>query len=113
MIAVIFEVFPKNMDDYMDIAAAMRPLAENLEGFISVERFQSMTNPEKYLSVSYFENEAAVARWRNVVEHRQAQAQGRENLFTDYRICVCQVLRDYTLNDRAQAPQDSRTAHEA
>ncbi len=113
MIAVIFEVFPKNMDDYMDIAAAMRPLAEGVEGFISVERFQSMTNPEKYLSVSYFEDEAAVARWRNVVEHRQAQAQGRENLFTDYRICVCQVLRDYTLNDRAQAPQDSRTAHEA
>ena len=111
MIAVIFEVFPKNMDDYMDIAAAMRPLAEGVEGFISVERFQSMTNPEKYLSVSYFEDEAAVARWRNVVEHRQAQAQGRENLFTDYRICVCQVLRDYTLNDRAQAPQDSRTAH--
>ena len=113
MIAVIFEVFPKNMDDYMDIAAAMRPLAEGVEGFISVERFQSMTNPEKYLSVSYFEDEAAVARWRNVVEHRQAQAQGRENLFTDYRICVCQVLRDYTLNDREQAPQDSRMAHEA
>ena len=113
MIAVIFEVFPKNMDDYMDIAAAMRPLAEGVEGFISVERFQSMTNPEKYLSVSYFEDEAAVARWRNVVEHRQAQAQGRQGLFTDYRICVCQVLRDYTLNDRAQAPQDSRTAHEA
>ena len=113
MIAVIFEVFPKNMDDYMDIAAAMRPLAEGVEGFISVERFQSMTNPEKYLSVSYFEDEAAVARWRNVVEHRQAQAQGRENLFTDYRICVCQVLRDYTKNDREQAPQDSRTAHEA
>ena len=113
MIAVIFEVFPKNMDDYMDIAAAMRPLAEGVEGFISVERFQSMTNPEKYLSVSYFEDEAAVTRWRNVVEHRQAQAQGRQGLFTDYRICVCQVLRDYTLNDREQAPQDSRTAHKA
>ena len=97
----------------MDIAATMRPLAEAIEGFISVERFHGMTKPEKYLSVSYFEDEAAVARWRNVLEHQQAQAQGRENLFTDYRICICQVLRDYTMNDRKQAPQDSRTAHKA
>ena len=75
MIAIIFEVFPKKgkVEEYLDIAARMRPMVENVEGFISVERFRSISNPNKLLSISYFVDEAAVARWRNLSEHRTAQ----------------------------------------
>ncbi|ANT59865.1 antibiotic biosynthesis monooxygenase [Salipiger sp. CCB-MM3] len=113
MIAIIFEVIPAagRKDDYLDIAAAMRPMAEEIEGFISVERFQSLTNPGKLLSISFFEDEAAVARWRSLAEHRGAQKAGREGIFADYRLRVCHVLRDYGMEDRAEAPQDSLAVH--
>ena len=113
MIAIIFEVYPKDgkMDEYLDIAARIRPIAEATEGFISVERFQSLTNPEKYLSISYFEDEAAVDRWRNVAEHRKAQIRGRRDIFYDYRIRVVGILSDYGMNDRSGVPTDSIDAH--
>ena len=113
MIAVIFEVTPApgRKDDYLDIAAEMRPLVHEVEGFISVERFQSLTNPDKLLSLSFFEDEEAVARWRHLAEHRVAQARGRSGLFTDYTLRVTHVLRDYGLHDRAEAPADSKAAH--
>ncbi|NDV99662.1 antibiotic biosynthesis monooxygenase [Salipiger sp. PrR002] len=113
MIAIIFEVIPAagRKDDYLDIAAAMRPMAQEIEGFISVERFQSLTNPGKLLSISFFEDEAAVARWRSLAAHRGAQKAGREGIFADYRLRVCHVLRDYGMEDRAEAPQDSLAAH--
>lgn len=115
MIAVIFQVEPAEgrQDAYLELAAQMRPLAEATEGFISVERFQSLTNPEKLLSISFFEDEAALDRWRNLPEHRKAQAAGRGDLFADYRLRIAHVLRDYTKTDRDQAPEDSRTAHGA
>ncbi|MEX0284277.1 MAG: antibiotic biosynthesis monooxygenase [Paracoccaceae bacterium] len=114
MIAVIFEVTPAEgrKDDYLDIAATMRPLVEQVEGFISVERFQSLTNPDKLLSLSYFEDEAAVQRWRELSQHRAAQSKGRDGIFSGYRIKVLQVLRDYGMNDRAEAPADSRALHD-
>ena len=113
MIAVIFEVEPAEgrMDDYLAMAAKMRPLAEATEGFISVERFRSLTNPEKLLSVSFFEDEAALDRWRKLHEHRGAQAAGRNGLFAGYRLRVAHVLRDYGMTDRAEAPEDSKAAH--
>ena len=114
MIAVIFEVIPAEgqKDRYLDIAATMRPLVEEVEGFISVERFQSLANPDKLLSLSFFEDEAAVARWRQLAAHRQAQARGRGGVFADYRLRVAHVLRDYGMFDRADAPEDSRAAHD-
>ncbi|MGB2303725.1 MAG: antibiotic biosynthesis monooxygenase family protein [Candidatus Puniceispirillales bacterium] len=114
MIAIIFEVYPKagKLDEYLDIAAIIRPIAEATEGFISVERFQSLTNPDKYLSISYFEDEAAVDRWRNVTKHREAQSRGRKNIFDDYRIRVVSVLRDYTMTDRSAVPDDSLDIHQ-
>ena len=114
MIAIIFEVEPAEgrTDDYLNIAAQMRPLAEETEGFISVERFQSLTNPGKLLSVSFFEDEAAVDRWRQLHKHRKAQAAGRAGIFKDYRLRVAKVLRDYGMTDRTEAPPDSRKAHE-
>lgn len=113
MIAVIFEVVPApgRMADYLDIAAEMRPMVHEVEGFISVERFQSLTDPDKLLSLSFFEDEAAVARWRHLAEHRVAQAKGRDGLFAGYRLRVSHVLRDYGLHEREAAPEDSRAAH--
>ncbi|MBY6003146.1 antibiotic biosynthesis monooxygenase [Salipiger bermudensis] len=113
MIAIIFEVTPAEgkRDAYLDIAAAMRPLVEEVEGFISVERFESLTNPGKLLSISFFEDEAAVQRWRQLTAHRGAQRKGREEIFAGYRLRVCHVLRDYGMEDRAEAPQDSLAEH--
>lgn len=113
MIAIIFEVMPADgqKDAYLDIAATMRPLVEQVEGFISVERFQSLTNPDKLLSISFFEDEDAVHRWRKLAAHRNAQSKGRNGIFSDYRLRVCHVMRDYGMFDRDQAPEDSVKAH--
>jgi heme-degrading monooxygenase HmoA len=113
MIAVIFEVIPKpgRKDAYLDTAARLKPLLEQMDGFISIERFQSLTDPGKILSLSIWRDEAAVARWRQVEDHRRAQDAGRRAIFQDYRLRVASVLRDYGMNEREQAPADSRAAH--
>ncbi len=113
MIAVIFEVEPAEgrKDEYLDIAAEMRPMLDEIEGFISVERFQSLTDPRKILSLSFFDDEAAILRWRNLRAHRGAQVKGRRGVFVDYRLRIASVIRDYGMFDRAQAPSDSRKAH--
>lgn len=115
MIAVIFEVEPAEgrKDDYFDIAAEMRPMLDEIDGFISVERFQSLTDPRKILSLSFFEDEDTIARWRNLNAHRGAQAKGRSGIFDHYRLRIASVIRDYGMFDRAQAPTDSRKAHTA
>jgi heme-degrading monooxygenase HmoA len=107
MIAVIFEAHPHpgKSDEYFDIAATLRPLLNDIEGFISVERFASITQPGKYLSLSFWRDEAAVAQWRNMPAHRQAQGAGQQTLFADYRLRIAQVMRDYGRDDRAQAPE--------
>ncbi|RKF19368.1 antibiotic biosynthesis monooxygenase [Altericroceibacterium spongiae] len=114
MIAVIFEVRPATgrSDDYLAIAAKMLPLAEKVEGFLSVERFQSLSDPGKILSLSFFEDESAVQRWRMLHAHRAAQSRGRAEIFEDYRLRIAQVARDYGKFDRAQAPGDSRAVHD-
>ena len=113
MIAIIFEVTPKSdkKTDYLELAAEMRPMIDEVEGFISVERFQSLTNPEKLLSISFFEDEVAVDRWRKLAAHRRVQSKGRKEIFVDYRIKVLQVLRDYGMADRDEAPEDSLRVH--
>ena len=115
MIAVIFEVEPAEGQEaaYLDIAADLRMLLDEVEGFVSVERFRSLTDPGKVLSLSFFEDEAALARWRNNAAHRRAQAMGRGGVFRDYRLRIAHVLRDYGLGARAEAPADSRAAHGA
>ncbi|SHF97067.1 Heme-degrading monooxygenase HmoA [Pseudosulfitobacter pseudonitzschiae] len=113
MIAVIFEVEPAEgkRAAYLDIAAAMRPLVDEVEGFLGVERFESLTTPGKLLSLSFFEDEAAVERWRTLTAHRGAQSKGRGGVFADYRLRVAHVIRDYGMFDRTDAPEDSRAAH--
>ena len=113
MIAVIFEVWPERRDDYLDIAAELRPHLKQIDGFISVERFESLTEKGKILSLSFFRDEAAVQAWRNVAEHRVAQAKGRGGIFKDYRLRIAGVIRDYGMNDRTQAPSDSKATHAA
>jgi heme-degrading monooxygenase HmoA len=115
MIAVIFEVVPKpeGRQEYFDTAAALRPLLAEIDGFISVERFESLTQPGKILSLSFFRDEEALQRWRNVEAHRRAQYKGRGKLFSDYRLRIAGVIRDYGMNDRDQAPQDSRRRHDS
>jgi heme-degrading monooxygenase HmoA len=114
MIAVIFEVWPAEgrVQEYLDIAAELRPLVEEFDGFISIERFESLTEKGKYLSLSLWRDEEAVAAWRQVAEHRGAQAAGRAGIFRDYRLRVASVLRDYGMQERAGAPADSRTVHD-
>lgn len=113
MIAVIFEVRPADgrMDAYLDIAASLKEELSCIDGFISVERFQSLSEPGKMLSLSFFRDEAAVAEWRNRQNHRTAQKAGRASVFENYRLRVAKVLRDYGMEDRNEAPEDSRTAH--
>jgi len=110
MIAVIFEVWlaEGRRQEYLDIAAGLRPLLEQVDGFISVERFESLTEPGKLLSLSVFRDEAAVEAWRRLEDHRIAQARGRGGVFRDYRLRVAAVIRDYGLHERAEAPRDSR-----
>jgi heme-degrading monooxygenase HmoA len=109
MIAVIFEVriSPGRQQDYLDIAAALRTELEAVDGFISVERFASLTDPNRILSLSIWRDEEAVRRWRTVSPHRAAQRAGRAGIFADYRLRVASVLRDYGMRDREQAPADS------
>lgn len=113
MIAVIFEVRPAEgrRDAYLDLAAKLRDDLAAMDGFISVERFQSLTDPERMLSLSFWRDEAAVAAWRNHARHRATQAAGRGGVFAEYRLRVAAVLRDYGLEEREQAPQDSRAHH--
>ena len=115
MIAVIFEVWPKpeRKQQYLDIAAELRPLLEKIDGFISIERFESLYEPGKILSLSFFRDEAAVQAWRSTNEHRIAQAKGRGEIFADYRLRFAGVIRDYGMNERKQAPSDSRMVHGA
>jgi len=107
MIAIIFEVLPdpERKTQYLDIAGQLKSELEQIEGFISVERFQSLSNENKLLSLSFFENEGAVRKWRELPSHRAAQKAGRENVFTDYRLRVASVSRDYGMTERAQVPK--------
>ena len=110
MIAVIFEVWPADghRQTYLDIAAELKPELERIDGFLSIERFQSLVDETKLLSLSFWRDEAAVAAWRNVEHHRSAQKAGRHGVFRDYRLRVAHVLRDYGMDERAGAPADSR-----
>lgn len=115
MIAVIFEAIPfeGKWSEYLDIAAQLRPELNKIDGFISIERFQSLANPQKALSLSFWENEESVLKWRNIELHRQAQIAGRETIFYDYRLKVASVIRDYGMHERSQAPSDSKQIHKS
>lgn len=115
MIAVIFELTANDGrgDDYFALAGDLRPLLAGIDGFLSVERYQSLAEPGRYLSLSFWRDEAAVAAWRSTTEHRAAQAAGRAGILKDYRLRVAEVTRDYGLLNRAEAPADSRDFHAA
>jgi heme-degrading monooxygenase HmoA len=112
-IAVIFELTPApgRKQDYLDLAAALHADVSKHDGFISIERFESISNPGRFVSLSFWRDEESVRKWRTLQKHREAQAKGRAGIFATYRLRVAQVLRDYTREDRAQAPQDSRKFH--
>ncbi len=114
MIAVIFEVYPAEgkTEEYLDIAAELKPLLEEIDGFISIERFSSLVEEGKVLSLSFWRDEAAIAEWRNLETHRLAQAKGRNGVFRDYRLRVADVNRDYGMQERQQTPEDSRKSHD-
>ena len=113
MIAVIFELepVPGQRQAYLDIAAELRPLLDDIDGFISIERFESLSHPGRLLSLSFWRDESSVVTWRRLEEHRAAQATGRAGIFADYRLRVADVLRDYGLRERDEAPADSRNRH--
>lgn len=113
MIAVIFEVFPtaSGKQEYLEIAGELKQHLSSIEGFISIERFQSLADQDKILSLSFWETEEDVANWRNLEAHRIAQSKGREKLFENYRIRVGNIVRDYSLDQREQVPEDSKIVH--
>lgn len=113
MIAVIFEVVPADgqREHYLQRAADLRPVLETMDGFISIERFQSLSDPGRMLSLSFWRDEDAVRAWRQLDEHRAAQVAGRAGVFQDYRLRVAEVVRDYGLHQRSEAPHDSRLVH--
>ncbi|MDC5705351.1 antibiotic biosynthesis monooxygenase [Vibrio europaeus] len=113
MIAVIFEVqvAEGKTSEYLDIANELRPLFSEIEGFISIERFQSLSNEGKVLSLSFWRDENAIQEWRRLEGHRLAQSKGRNGVFESYRLRVASVLRDYGMDERSEAPQDSVDVH--
>lgn len=114
MIAVIFEVWPRpgHRAPYLARAAGLGEHLTRIPGFVSVERFESLAEPGKLLSLSFWEDEAALERWRNLAEHRDAQSAGRTVHFADYRLRVAGVIRDYSMTERDQAPPDSKARHD-
>jgi len=113
VIGIIFEVWPAEgrKQEYLDIASKLRPLLDQIDGFISIERFESLYEPGKILSLSFFRDQAALEQWRILEAHRIAQTKGREGVFRDYRLRVVGVIRDYGMLDRQQAPADSLSYH--
>lgn len=113
MIAVLFEVTARDghQDDYLAAAEGLRIHLQRIDGFLSIERYASLSQPDKLLSLSFWRDEAAIAQWRSLDEHREAQVAGRANIFHDYRLRVAEIVRDYGLHDRDQAPPDSRRVH--
>lgn len=113
MVTVIFEAVPAagKWNEYLDIAAGLRPELNKIDGFISIERFQSISNPEKVLSLSFWRDEESIKQWRNIELHRMAQEKGRSSVFDNYRLRVATVLRDYGMTEREQAPSDSKVFH--
>ena len=113
MIAVIFEFTPAagRFPDYKRLAEGLGEEVRKIDGFVSIERFQSISDPARFVSLSFWRDEEAVQRWRNLQKHREAQAQGRRGIFSGYRLRVCQVIRDYSLEARAEAPKDSVASH--
>jgi heme-degrading monooxygenase HmoA len=113
MIAVIFEFTPAagRFPDYMALVEQLKPELEKAEGFISLERFESITAPGKFVSLQFWKDEASVRQWRNVQQHREAQKKGRGGIFASYRLRIAGVVRDYTMDQRTLAPEDSVAAH--
>jgi len=113
MIAVIFEFTPApgRFPDYMALVATLKADLEKADGFVSLERFESITTPGKYVSLQFWRDEESVRKWRNLQKHREAQAKGRAGIFSSYRLRIAQVLRDYTMDERSQAPADSLGFH--
>lgn len=114
MIAVLFEAWPApgEQSRYLDLAATLRPELDRIDGFFSIERFESLAEPGKLLSLSFWRDDAAVAEWRNTAAHRATQAAGRGGVFSDYRLRIAEVVRDYGMTDRAEAPSNSRAVHD-
>ncbi|RZJ53124.1 MAG: antibiotic biosynthesis monooxygenase [Flavobacterium sp.] len=113
MIAVIFEVIPNEgrKAEYLDIAAKLRPELDTIDGFISIERFQSFNDPDKVLSLSFWRDEESIQQWRNLEMHRYAQSKGRNEIFKDYHLRIADVKRDYGMFERKEAPGDSAEFH--
>ena len=113
MISVIFEVWPDpaHREGYLNWAAELKSELVKMDGFISIERFQSLTEPDKLLSLQFWRDDSSLIAWRNLDAHRAAQSAGRSTMFKNYRLRIAEVIRDYGLNERAEAPADSRQAH--
>ena len=113
MVAVIFEFTPARgrFPEYMELVGQLKPELDKAEGFISLERFESITTPGKFVSLQFWRDEECVRKWRNLQQHREAQKKGRAGIFASYRLRIAGVIRDYTMEERAQTPADSVSVH--
>ncbi|HJA07813.1 MAG TPA: antibiotic biosynthesis monooxygenase [Candidatus Mailhella merdigallinarum] len=108
-IVVLFEVTPtaEGRQRYLELAASLKKLLAEAKGFIRAERFSSLTEEGKLLSMNLWESEDDVDAWRNTLDHRISQMEGRNKLFKKYTITVASVIREYGNTSREQAPSDS------
>jgi heme-degrading monooxygenase HmoA len=113
MIAVIFEFTPREgrFPEYMELVGQLKPELDKAEGFLSIERFESITTKGKFLSLQFWKDEESVKKWRNLQKHREAQKKGRAGIIASYRLRIAGVIRDYSMDERAQAPADSVSVH--
>lgn len=96
MFVVLFEVQPKKSqwDRYLELAGMLRPELEQISGFIDNDRYASEQTAGKLLSLSTWESEKALIRWRTQGLHHDVQQQGRFEVFDDYHLRVGEVATD-------------------
>lgn len=107
MVITIFRsrLRPEHREEYERWGKKIHELAVKMPGFISIKTFAA--DDGERVSVVEFESEETMLAWRNQPDHRTAQELGRKLFYSEYRIQVCQPLRDYSFPKKTDSPHGS------